>query len=197
MLYGTLFRRGPTLPDTWRAAIGYMGEAAARLEGQLGSKHVGLAAVIVRPESGQSTESAREQVDAILRTEAGTASIRLDIQDDELGTHWVIHRGTALKSLVRDVQAVGEVLMSHDMQARIVAAVFPFTWYDSTQSKEVRQYWIYQRRIGKYTPFVPVGLPEEHQRDQPMETRMEKALRRELPTEKKMSEWYPLWGMPI
>lgn len=197
MLYGSLLRRGPRPPDSWGVAIGYMAQAAARLEGQLETKHVGLAAVIVHPESGQSAESASEQLDAILRTDAGTASIRVDIQDDELGTQWVVLRGTALKSLVRDVQAVGEALISHDMEARIVAAVFPFTWHDATQATDFRQYWIFQRRIGRYTPFVPVGPPAEHLRDQPLETRMEKALRRDLPTEKKVSEWYPIWGMPI
>ncbi len=191
MMYATLFRRDPRAPDAWGEAISMMAGAAPRIEGQLDTHSTGRAGVIVRPDSGQSTESAREQLDAILRTETTTAAIALSVEDDELGTQWVIVRGGSLKGLVRDVRRVGEALVNRDMGLRIVAGVFPFTWNDA------RQYWIYQRRIKKYTPFVPVGLPAEQRRDPALESRMEKALRRDLPTEKRMSEWYPIWGMPI
>ena len=168
-----------------------MANAAPRLEGQLETLNTGRVGIIVRPDSGQSAESAREQLDAILRTEPSTATVALSVEDDQLGTQWIIVRGSSLKGLVRDARLVGEALLSRDIGARIVAAVFPFTWNDT------RQYWLYQRRINKYTPFVPVGMPSEERRDAALETRMEKALRRELPTEKKMNEWYPIWGMPI
>jgi hypothetical protein len=191
MMYSALFHRNPRTPDAWSEAIGMMANAAPRLEGQLGTFHTGRVGIIVRPDSGQSTDSARAQLDAILRTEPSTAALTLSIEDDHLGAQWVIARGTSLKGLVRDTGLAGEALLGRDISARIVAAVFPFTWNDT------RQYWIYQRRIKKYTPFVPVGAPAEERRDPALEARMEKALRRELPTEKKMSEWYPIWGMPI
>ncbi len=191
MMHGALFRRNAGAPDSWSEAIGTMATAAPRLEGQLETLNTGRVGIIVRPDSGQSAESAREQLDAILRTDPSTATVALSVEDDQLGTQWIIVRGSSLKGLVRDARLVGEALLSRDIGSRIVAAVFPFTWNDT------RQYWVYQRRINKYTPFVPVGMPSEERRDATLETRMEKALRRELPTEKKMSEWYPIWGMPI
>jgi hypothetical protein len=92
---------------------------------------------------------------------------------------------------------VGDVLVRGGLGARVMAAVWPFRWRDTTANEDRRIYWIYQPRLKGYTPFVPLGDPESRERDHPLEIRMEEAIRRDLPTHRQVSDWYPIWGMPV
>ncbi|MDE2764804.1 MAG: hypothetical protein OXI25_00025 [Chloroflexota bacterium] len=181
----------PQREDPWALSLRTMGEAATRLEGQLETFHAGRVGVVVRPDSAQSPESARAQLEELLRSTSATSWLRFDVADDDMEMQWLLVRGDALKGLARDAEVVCRVLEEAALGPRIIAAVFPFTWQQS------RQYWILQRRLNRYTPFAPVGPPADQQRDHALESRMEKALRKQLPTEKKAQEWYPIWGMPL
>ncbi len=181
----------PQREDPWAAGLRAMGEAAPRLEGQLETFHAGRVGIVVRPDSAQSPESARAQLEELLRSTSATSWLRFDVADDDMEMQWLLVRGDALKGLARDAEVACRVLEEASLGPRIIAAVFPFTW------QQARQYWIFQRRLNRYTPFAPVGSPGDQQRDHALESRMEKALRKELPTEKKAKEWYPIWGMPL
>jgi hypothetical protein len=55
-------------------------------------------------------------------------------------------------------------------------------------------YWIYSFKLGSYYPFVPKS---GKQRDTAMEFRLRSLMQKELPIEKDMAKWYPMWGMPL
>ena len=181
----------PRGEDPWALGLRAMGEAAPRLEAQLETLHAGLVGVVVRPDSAQSPASARAQLEELLRSTSATSWLRFDVADDEMEIQWLLIRGDALKGLARDAEVVCRVLEEASLGPRIIAAVFPFIW------QQMRQYWIFQRRLTRYTPFVPIGATDEQRRDHSLEARMEKTLRRQLPTEKKAKEWHPIWGMPL
>ena len=55
-------------------------------------------------------------------------------------------------------------------------------------------YWIYNFKQGTYYPFIPLS---GKQRDSPFEFRLRAEMEREMPVEKNVEKWYPLWGIPF
>ena len=56
-------------------------------------------------------------------------------------------------------------------------------------------YWIYNYKRGAFYPFVPAG--GEQQRDSERELVLKAQVGAELPLEKELERWFPLWGIPI
>jgi len=52
-------------------------------------------------------------------------------------------------------------------------------------------------RAGRRTfyPFVPLGRSKE--RDNALELRLSSAMEHELPIEKELERWYPMWDIPF
>ncbi|MBT18039.1 MAG: hypothetical protein CL889_03585 [Dehalococcoidia bacterium] len=185
-----LFGKGSVNSSSWNSSINSMGLAEAYIESQLETKNSGFAAAILRSDSNNGhTLKTLKNMKVIKELDAS-------LFEDDLGSYWIFVRDVELKQNSSKIGLIIHELESSDLYHQLIGTVFPFDWFDSIRGKSIRLYWILQARINKFTPFVPVGSPEDKLRDQPLETRMEKAMRKYIPTEKNVSEWYPIWGMP-
>lgn len=182
------FNRRRTL--SWPDAAGAMAGAAADLEQVLDTVSTGKAGVLVRPTSEQVPEQSRAEVERAL---GGVSQEHghFEVRPDESGYPWIVIEAEGLVALAAEIQSIGAALGASGLGERVLAAVYQFSWKDQTI------YWIYQPRLGAYTPFAPVGDPKDQERDHPLELRMEQATRRNLPTAKDIAHWYPVWGMPF
>ncbi len=174
----------------WETAAEAMGRAAQRLEQEFQTVTTGRVGVLVRPNAGQDPEAAKADVDAALSS-LSSSEARFDVVMDGAEHPWVVIRGDGLPELAAATEVIGTALEAGGLGDRVIAAIYPFRW------KERRVYWMYQPRVRAYTPFAPLGEAEDSERDHPLELRMEAALRKMLPTARQISEWYPIWGMPI
>jgi hypothetical protein len=186
---------GKTNPRAnWPEACQAMAQATSSLEGVLETFTTGKTGVLVRPAPDQSATQAKAELEGAIgtvdRTQAG-----FEVENDDHGHPWVVVSDDTLQHVCEATQAIGDALIGSGIEDRVIAAVFPFTW------KEQRVYWIYQPRLRSFTPFAPVKREGEEggkeERDHPLEVRMEAATRRDLPTARDVSQWYPIWGMPV
>ncbi len=173
-----------------------MGRNSERFEQQLDTVTTGEVAVLVRPTEDQSHTQTKAELERAL-TGMDRARYHFDVTVDEMGHGWVILKGEHLPELSQGVASMGDIFAEAGLGERVVAAVFPFRWHDSTAQQDRRIYWLYQPRIRGFTPFVPDGDLSHERRHHDLEVRMEAAIRRDLPTERKTSEWFPIWGMPV
>lgn len=186
---------GKTSPRAnWSEACQAMAKATSSLEGVLETFTTGKAGVLVRPAPDQSAAHAKAELERAIGTLDRTRSA-FEVENDDHGHPWIVVSDGTLQHICEATQAIGDVLIGSGIGDRVIAAVFPFTW------KEQRVYWIYQPRLRGFTPFAPVqGVSqngEKEERDHPLEVRMEGAIRRDLPTARDVSQWYPIWGMPV
>jgi hypothetical protein len=72
---------------------------------------------------------------------------------------------------------------------RLLCAVFAF------EEKGKPLYFIYNFKRGAYYPFVPA--PGEQARDSERELRLQSQIGAELPFEKDVTRWFPLWEIPL
>ncbi len=175
----------------WGEANEAMVQAAQAFEEILETRTTGEAGILVRPSPDQDGIQAKAELERALSDLPSTVAQWSVTLDASGSPHpWVVVSGSGLPALADATRTVGGVLANVGLGSRVLAAVYAFHW------KDRKIYWIYQPRIGAFTPFAPAE-PGEEERDHPLELRMEQASRRELPTSRDIKEWYPIWGMPI
>jgi hypothetical protein len=196
-LLGNLLGRGKPTPIPWAEALNAMAAAAPQLQGELDTLPTGRAALLVRPAQPPATAGAAAEVEAALAASPDAIGASpsapggdFRVQADADGHVWVVASAGKLEELAAALARAAGVLKAKGLEERILAAVFPFTW------KETHLYWICRFKTGRYSPFAAVPGSEQL-RDYPLELRMEAALRKNLPTERDLSQWYPIWGMPV
>jgi hypothetical protein len=161
--------------------------AAITLQASLGLRPDGAAAICIKPIESWHYDAARAEVEDLLKISTKECGCQYSLQKDEYGYMWVVLKDPDLEDLVASIQMVSQVLIEQGFGGQILCAVFRF-------KGEGAVYWIYSFKQGSYYPFVPLG---DRKRDNALEFRLKAAMEKELPMEKEMERWYPLWGMPI
>jgi hypothetical protein len=72
----------------------------------------------------------------------------------------------------------------------LLASVFRYVTSDNEPV-----YWFYNYKRGTFYPFAP--LPSGQKRDNALELRVSSAMDHELPIEKELERWYPMWDIPF
>ncbi|RPJ78771.1 MAG: hypothetical protein EHM20_03095, partial [Alphaproteobacteria bacterium] len=93
-------------------------------------------------------------------------------------------------------------LEEHGFEKQILCAIYRFDSEPEagTASSQERTdgtkavYWIYNFKQGTYYPFIPLS---GKQRNSPLEFKLRADMEREMPIEKNVEKWYPLWGIPF
>jgi len=109
-----------------------------------------------------------------------------EMRKDSYGYLWVILHDPDFEDLVSTLYMVSETLIDNDFGEQLLCAIFKFR-------NEALIYWIFNFKQAKFYPFVPRGK----QRDSSYEFRLRSIMEKELPIEKEVERWYPLWDIPL
>ncbi len=171
--------------------------AAVTLETEAGLAPTGQATVCYKPVTGQSFQAAKDELDQLLRLDAGEAdgsartSPFLHEQADEYGYHWIVLQDADPANLVNRVHLVNSTLDEHGFGPGLLCSVFGF----AGSSGSAKLYLVYLFKRGTFYPFAPAGA---ERRDNPLELRIRGMLADEsLPIEEDLGRWFPLWSLPI
>jgi hypothetical protein len=167
-----------------------MSTAYVTLESELGLKSRGVAGIVFQPLATADFESIVRDMEAVLRGTASESGTTVDSSDDRYGYRWMLLRDDDFDDLVVGVNAVSGALETGGYGERILCAVFSF---EDERKRPV--YWIYNYKRGAFYPFVPAE--GEQQRDNERELRLKAQIGSELPVERELERWFPLWDIPI
>lgn len=106
--------------------------------------------------------------------------------DDSYGCTWILLEDDQVERAVTSAMAAFDTFEASGCEPEFLCAVFAY----EMDSQKV--YWIYNRH-GKFYPFVPVS----DDRDNELELSLKRQLKETMPLENVLSQWYPLWGMPL
>jgi hypothetical protein len=125
----------------------------------------------------------------IVRATASDSQTKIDQSDDTFGYRWMIFSSQDFEGLVVAVNAVSSAISDGGYGERILCAVFSFR-----DDRNRAMYVIYNYKRGLFYPFAPSG---DQERDNERELRLQAQIGSELPFEKDLERWFPLWGIPI
>jgi len=161
--------------------------AAVTMQARFDLRPSHAAGICFKPIESSRYDATRTEIEELLQYSARETASTFRILTDEFRFTWVILGDPDFEDLITGVHLVSQTMIERGLGAYLLCAVFGF-------EKEKPVYWIYNFKQGNYYPFVPIA---DRARDSAMEFRVRSLMDRELPVEKDVGKWYPLWGIPF
>ena len=149
------------------------------------------AAISFHPVSTADWADLEKEMTDLLQVSTHDSPLKWKWFTDEFEFKWVILEAGEFENLIATANMIGDELTDHGFGDQLLAAIIQFK--DST-GRQV--YLIYNYKRGTFYPFVP-DPSRNQERLNPIEFRMSGTLAKELPIEKDVQSWYPLWGLPL
>ena len=154
----------------------------------VGLKPGGAAGICFQPNTATEFRETEEDLKQLVTIASKATHTEVSFTQDAFGFRWILLKDPQFEDLVATLHMVSLTLQERGFGEQILAGVFRFRRNDGPV------YWIYNYKRGAFYPMVPSG---ERQRDNAEELRLRSLLEKELPLEKDLRLWYPLWGIPF
>lgn len=164
--------------------------AYVTLNVNVGLRATGRAGICFRPLSSTRFSDAERELRQLVEVSARASGTQIEFAQDRYGFQWMILQDPELEDLVAAMHMVSLTLQEHGFGEQLLAGVFKFT---DEAGKPI--YWIYNYKRGAFYPLVPGS--GEQTRDNAAELRLRSLMEKELPIEKDLERWYPLWDIPV
>jgi hypothetical protein len=182
-------------PKTDSDAIFSLSSAYITLETKLGLKNTGRCAVSLNSVSGMHFSEMKNDIQRFLDASKAEFELSYNIVTDSYGYLWVILQGKSMEDILAQLIAVGDTIQDKGFSSHLLAAVFEFSDEGkNNNNKKHRKYLIYNYKYNKFYPFVPIG---QEIRNTEEEMRIMAEIADEIPFERDMTLWYPLWDLPL
>ena len=166
-----------------------MTTAQITLETSLGLAHKKSAGIVFQPLGTADFEGILAETEELLKGTAEETGTEVTSSEDEFGYRWLILSDDDFEDIVVSLNTISVALQGSGYGDRLLCAVFAF------EEKGKPLYFIYNFKRGTYYPFVPA--PGEQARDSERELRLQSQIGAELPFEKDVTRWFPLWQIPL
>jgi hypothetical protein len=164
--------------------------AAVTLETAAGLESVGRAAVCFKPPSGQPFASLVDEITETLKMGATGEAPGVREEQDRYGYEWIVVSQGGIEELVGGIHLVNSTLEEQGYGPQLLCSVFGFAPGDGGGRPA---FLVYLYKRGTFYPFAPM---DGEKRDNALELRLKAVLEQELPIEKDLTRWFPIWGVP-
>ncbi|MDR4511512.1 MAG: hypothetical protein MRJ93_07385 [Nitrososphaeraceae archaeon] len=196
-------------------AISSLSVASRKLESELGMKSTGRCGICVKDVSVQSFHEMKKYIENFLgiasdKKNENRISFSFESLLDEYNYLWFILKGNSIEDLLTGINAIGDTVHEKGFSRQILAAVFEYTSgytnkssYDdptfALTDQNKYQYLIYNYKRDNFYPFVPAipKIDDKRKRDNNMEVKIMEEISNDIPFEKDLSQWYPIWNIPF
>ncbi len=167
-----------------------MSTAQVSLETQLNMKADEHAGIVFKPVDSAYFDQASQDLNELLKISTKDTGTIFETRTDEFRFRWILLRDPQFEDLVATIHIISQTLVEQQFGEQLLSAAFR---YDTSDGR--RTYWFYNYKRGAFYPFVPMGNRKE--RDNALELRLSSAMEHELPMEKELERWYPMWDIPF
>ncbi|MDX3107246.1 hypothetical protein ACIBO5_11855 [Nonomuraea angiospora] len=177
-----LGRSKPVKPNL--DALFALPSAAVTLQAATGLVPTGLGSVAFRAAEGGAFATLERDVKELLGE-------RVEESRDSYGYTWLLVRRSpdALGDLVTELHAVNSSLESAGFGPSLLCSLVSFR--SEADGRRLAVVYLYKR--GTFYPFAPL---DAQRRDNALELQVRGALEGEVPLEKDLGRWFPVWGAP-
>jgi hypothetical protein len=175
-------------------AIFSLSSAYITLEIKLGLKNTGRSAMSIKAVDGMNFSVMREDIQHFLDASKTEFNLRYRTVTDSYGYLWVIIEANHMEDILAGITAIGDTVYEKGFSDKLLAAIFQFSNNMENNNNNSIQYLIYNYKRNNFYPFIPIG---QKKRDTEQEMKIVSALGQEMPFEKDMSFWYPMWDLPL
>jgi hypothetical protein len=180
-----------------------LSSAYITLEIKLGLKNTGRSAMSIKAVDGMYFSVMREDIQHFLDASKTEFNLRYRTVIDSYGYLWVIIEAKRMEDILAGITAIGDTVYEKGFSDKLLAAIFQFSNNNiennnnnnnNNKNDNSIQYLIYNYKRNNFYPFIPMG---QKNRDTEQEMKILSVLGQEMPFEKDMSFWYPMWDLPL
>ena len=168
-----------------------LSSAYLTIESKMGLKNSGRCALSLKSISGMYFNEMKDDIKRFLDISKTDFELTYRTVIDSYGYLWVILEGKKMEDLLAGISAVGDTVDEKGFSDQLLAAIFEFT--DDRNRKE---YLIYNYKRNTFYPFVPLDNGKKS-RNTEEEMKIMATIGDEVPLERDMTLWYPLWDLPL
>jgi hypothetical protein len=168
-----------------------LSSAYLTIESKMGLKNSGRGALSLKSISGMYFNEMKDDIKRFLDISKTDFELTYRTVTDSYGYLWVILEGKRMEDLLAGISAVGDTVDEKGFSNQLLAAIFEFT--DNRNRKE---YLIYNYKRNRFYPFVPLDNGKKS-RNTEEEMKIMATIGDEVPLERDMTLWYPLWDLPL
>jgi hypothetical protein len=173
-----------------------LSSAYVTLEVKLGLKVTGRCALTFKRVSGTFFYQMEQDIRQFLDNLKPEFDLTWRISTDAYGYMWIVFEGKRIEDLLAGLTTVSDIVEEKGFSDQLLAAVFEFS-----SDREVgtgrgasQQYLIYNYKRNNFYPFVPIG---QKTIDAEQQMKIMATIAEEIPFERDMTLWYPLWDIPL
>ena len=188
-------------------AIESLSLACIKLDENLGLKSTGRCGICVTSINSESFKQMKDYIDNLLKVVIDKENINFDVTFnsiiDNYGYLWFIIKGKTIAEIVAVINAVGDSIHEKGFSRQLLANIFEFSsGYNGNNNGHIynNQYLIYNYKIDKFYPFVPIistSTNNRKKRNHDQEIKIMKEVSDTIKIEEKLSLWYPIWNIPF
>jgi hypothetical protein len=188
-------------------AIESLSLACIKLDENLGLKSTGRCGICVKSINSDSFKQMKDYIDNLLKVVIDKKDINFDVTFnsiiDNYGYLWFIIKGKTIAEIVAVINAVGDSIHEKGFSRQLLANIFEFSsGYSGNNNGHIHnnQYLIYNYKIDKFYPFVPIlstSTNNRKRRNHDQEIKIMKEVSDTIKIEEKLSLWYPIWNIPF
>lgn len=168
-----------------------LSSAYLTIESKMGLKNSGRGALSLKSISGMYFNEMKDDIKRFLDISKTDFELTYRTVTDSYGYLWVILEGKRMEDLLAGISAVGDTIDEKGFSNQLLAAIFEFT--DDRNRKE---YLVYNYKRNRFYPFVPLDNGKKS-RNTEEEMKIMATIGDEVPLERDMTLWYPLWDLPL
>jgi hypothetical protein len=181
--------------------------AAVTLETAAGLVSSGAAGVCWKPPAGQPAENLEKEIGELLDLpdEASTtpgapssatpSAVGTFTQaEDSYGYRWLLLDDPDIEDLVTRVHLANSTLSDAGWGPQLLCSVFGFKPQGAAAPDAKPFFLVYLYKRGTFYPFAPLA---NERRDNELELRIQAVVGADLPFERELSRWFPLWDAPV
>jgi PspAB-like protein len=190
------FRKGynNNKPGTDSDAIFSLSSAYITLETKLDLKSTGRCALSLKSADGMHFTEMKDDIQRFLNIGKPDVELSNRMVVDSYGYLWVILDGKSMGDILAGISAVGDTIQEKGFTNQLLVAIFEFNNKEKPNNGYSIQYLVYNYKFNKFYPFVPFG---QKTRNSENEMKIMATIADEVPFEKDMTLWYPLWDLPF
>ena len=166
--------------------------AQITLETNLNLRCTGKAAMILKSVSGRFFTEAVAEIKHFLDVSKAESDLSYRMINDSYGYLWIIFESSKIEDIILGISAVGQIIHDRSFAKQLLAALFQFS--NKKNNNDANQYLVYNYTLNKFYPFAPFN---KNKRDDKIEREIMKTIVDELPVEKDVSLWYPIWNFAL
>lgn len=176
--------------ETDSDTISSLSSAYIALNTRLDLKSTGRSAICIKKVDLVPFSEMKREIENFLDASKADFEITYRTIVDPYEYLWIIIMTKTLEDNVAAITSIGDTIEERGFSDKLLASIFDFN------DGSTANYLIYNYKLDKFYPFVPIN-EQQKRRDHDKELKIMSAVGDELPVEKDMSNWYPIWNIPI